>query len=80
MTTFTIRMPDDQADRLRAMAKHRGISVNKLMEELSTRALSEFDSETRFRLYASNANPQEALAVLEKLDKTFGIPPPGKTG
>ena len=33
MTTLTIRIPDDTAARLRDMAKHRGISLNKLMEE-----------------------------------------------
>ena len=75
MTTLTIRMPDDQADRLRSLARHRGISVNKLIEELSTRALAEFDSETRFRLYASRGNAADAMAVLEKLDHAFGTPP-----
>jgi hypothetical protein len=68
-------MPDDQANRLRSMARHRGISVNKLVEELSTRALAEFDTETRFRLYAAQANRQNAMAVLEKLDAAFGSPP-----
>ena len=46
MTTLTIRIPDDKAARLREMARHRGISLNKLMEEFSTAGLGEFD---RFR-------------------------------
>jgi len=53
MTTLTIRIPDDTAARLRDMAKHRGISLNKLMEEFSTTSLAEFDTETRFRLRAA---------------------------
>jgi len=37
-------------DKLKSLAKHKKISVNKLMDKLSTQALAEFDSEIRFRL------------------------------
>jgi len=36
MATLTIRLPDDKHTRLKELAQSRGISVNKLMEELST--------------------------------------------
>lgn len=36
MTTLSIRLPDDMAERLKDIAKVRGISLNKLMFELST--------------------------------------------
>ena len=49
MATLTIRIPDDKHSRLKALAQHRHVSVNKLVEELSTQALAEFDSEVRFR-------------------------------
>jgi len=75
MTTLILRMPDDQANRLKAMARHRGISVNKLIEELPNRALSEFDTETRFRAYAAKARPEQALQTLKKLDNRFGKHP-----
>jgi len=68
MTTLTIQIPDDTAARLRAMAKRRGISVNKLMEEFSTTGLAEFDAETRFRLRASTSTARRGLALLDKLD------------
>jgi len=68
MTTLTIRIPDDTAARLRDMAKHRGISLNKLMEEFSTTSLAEFDTETRFRLRAAKSSPGRGLAILDKLD------------
>lgn len=68
MTTLTIRIPDDTAARLRQLAKHRGISLNKLMEEFSTTSLAEFDTETRFRLRATRVSPKRGLALLEKLD------------
>ena len=40
MATLTIRLPDAHRDRLAAMAARRGLSLNKLMEELSVRALA----------------------------------------
>jgi predicted transcriptional regulator len=71
MTTLTIRIPDDTADRLRQLAKHRGISLNKLMEEFSAISLAEFDAETRFRLRAAKGAPNRGLALLAKLDRAF---------
>ena len=69
MATLTIRVPDAHRDRLAAMAAQRGVSVNKLMEELSTRALAEHDTEMRFRLRAARGNAERGLAVLDKLDR-----------
>jgi predicted transcriptional regulator len=71
MSTLTIRLPDDKYDRLKMLAKHRHISINKLMEELSTIALSEFDAETRFLIRASCGEPKKGLEVLNKLDVYF---------
>jgi predicted HicB family RNase H-like nuclease len=44
MATLTIRLPDDKHARLKDLALSRGISINKLIEELSTIALTEFDA------------------------------------
>ncbi|MGJ8629485.1 MAG: toxin-antitoxin system HicB family antitoxin [Glaciecola sp.] len=55
MSTLTIRLPDDKHERLKALAAHRKITMNRLIDELSTQALAEFDSETRFRLLASKS-------------------------
>lgn len=71
MATLTVRLPDDKHHRLKALAKHRQISVNKLIEELSTQALAEFDSETRFRVLAATGDIQKGLAMLDKLDQCF---------
>ena len=72
MATLTIRIPDDKKDRLTQLAKSRGISVNKLMEELSTIALAEFDAKTRFMAMAAKGNPQAGLDILAKLDEISG--------
>ncbi len=68
MATLTIRLPDDKHERLKEFAQSRGISVNKLVEELSTIALAEFDALTRFKAMAAIGDPQEGLRLLEKLD------------
>ena len=71
MATLTVRLPDDKHDRLKSLAKHKKISVNKLMEELSTQALTEFDSEIRFKTLALKGNKKRGLELLAKLDNAF---------
>jgi predicted HicB family RNase H-like nuclease len=53
MATLTVRIPDDKHLRLKELAESQGVSVNKLIEELSTVALVEFDTHTRFKLMAA---------------------------
>lgn len=71
MSTLTIRLPDEKHERLRQLAKHREISVNKLIEELATISLAEFDAESRFRVHAARGSARKGLAVLDKLDAAF---------
>jgi predicted transcriptional regulator len=40
MATLTIRLPDDKYNRLKELAQGKGISVNKLIEELSIVSLA----------------------------------------
>ena len=68
MSTLTIRMPDDTHARLRDLARARGVSINKLIEEMATATLSAHDAEVRFRLMAMRGNPKRALAILDRLD------------
>lgn len=68
MSTITLRLPDDKHERLRQLAKHRNLSLNKLLEELSTSALAEFDVETRFRARASVGSAARGLEILKRLD------------
>lgn len=68
MATLTIRLPDDKHERLKELASRRNMSVNKLIEELSTIALAEFDAETRFRALKSQGSVEAGLFLLDKLD------------
>ncbi len=67
MTTLTIRIPDAHRDRLAAMAAQRGLSLNKLMAEISMRALAEHDTEMRFRLRAARGDTTLGLELLDEL-------------
>jgi hypothetical protein len=68
---MTIRIPSDRHERLRQLAKYRGISVNKLVEEFSTIGLAQFDAELRFRSLAARGSTKRALAILDKVDAAF---------
>ena len=46
-------------------------SLNTLFEELSARALAEFEVETRFRARAAHGDPQAGLALLDGLERNF---------
>ncbi len=67
MSTLTIRLANDQHERLKALASARGTSLNKHFEELSARALAEFDAETRFR--PDRGSERRRLDVLDHLDR-----------
>ena len=69
MFTLTIRLRDDKHERLKALAKVRSISVNRLMDELVTVALLNYDARVRFETGAARGNPRRALALLDKLDR-----------
>lgn len=71
MSTLTIRLPDDKHARLRELAQRRSMSINKLMEELATISIAEFDAETRFRTLAARGSAEMGLALLDKLDAEF---------
>jgi predicted transcriptional regulator len=68
MSTLTIRLPDDTARRLKSLAKSRGLSTNKLVEELSAQALAAWDTENHFRALAATGNITRAMEILDRLD------------
>ncbi len=71
MSTLTIRIPEAKHARLRRLANSRGVSMNKLMDELATVALAQHDAEVRFRALAAKGSRKRGLQLLEKLDREF---------
>ena len=71
MAALTVRLPDDKHQRLKALAKSRGTPLNRLIDEMATQMLAEFDAETRFRIRAERGfgNSERGLALLKKAAK-----------
>jgi predicted transcriptional regulator len=69
MSVVTLRLPDDQHQRLKIMARARGLSLNKLLEQLSAQALTENDIELRYRRLAAAGSAKRGLDLLDKLDQ-----------
>ena len=72
MSVLTIHLPDAKHARLKELARARGVSTNKLMEELATIALAQQDAQTRFALRVSRGDVARGLAALDKLDSALG--------
>ncbi len=68
MTALTVRLPDEKYRRLKALAQSRGTPLNRLIDEMATLMLAEFDAETRFKLRA-NRGADHAGRGLELLEK-----------
>ncbi len=71
MSTITLRIPDAKHERLKQFAKERGVSLNKLFDELATVALAQHDAKIRFKFMASKGDIKKGLELLEKLDKSL---------
>ncbi|MBM5797437.1 MAG: toxin-antitoxin system HicB family antitoxin [Cyanobacteria bacterium K_Offshore_0m_m2_072] len=68
MTALTVRLPDDKHQRLKALAQSRGTTLNRLIDEMTTLMLAEYDAETRFLLRAARGagKEQRGLELLAK--------------
>ncbi|NYZ69600.1 toxin-antitoxin system HicB family antitoxin [Endozoicomonas sp. SM1973] len=65
MATITYRTTDQKRDKLAQMAKEQNVSVNKVLDELVTIALTERDSYLRFSARASRGDANKALEILQ---------------
>jgi hypothetical protein len=71
MRTLTIRISEDNHARLRNLAKAKGVSIDRLMDELVTVALAGYDSEIRFKAMAARGSKKTGLALLDRLDSSL---------
>ena len=69
MSVVTLRLPKDQHQRLKAMVQSRGVSLNKLFEQLSAQALTENDIELRYSRMAAIGSAERGLELLDQLDR-----------
>jgi len=68
MSALTVRLSDEKHQRLKALAKSRGTPLNRLIDEMTTIMLAEFDAETRFAVRAARGAGREerGLELLQK--------------
>jgi hypothetical protein len=71
MSTLTLRISSYKHNRLRSLAKAGGMTINRLMNELATSALTQHDTESGFRAIAQRGSPKRGLTLLNKLDHAF---------
>jgi len=69
MGVVTFRLPDDQHQRLKAMAQVRGVSLYKLFETLTAQASTENDTELRYRRLAASGSAKRGIELLDKLQQ-----------
>ena len=69
MSVVTLRLPEDKHARLRMIAKARGISINKLLDEMATIALAQHDAQVSFRASAARGKRVRGLSILDRLDR-----------
>ena len=80
MATMTIRIPDDTHTRVKDLARRRGMSVNRLIGELTVIAVTQHDAEARFRALVARGSAKGGLAVLDRLDRAFSGGGPDAAG
>ena len=68
MTALTLRLPSEKHLRLKQLAKKRGTTINRLLDEMTTLMLAEFDLETRYktRVERGKGKSERGLELLEK--------------
>ena len=65
MATITYRTTDEKKEKLAALASEQHISVNKVLDELVTIAITERDAFARFQARAFNGDADNALDILK---------------
>jgi hypothetical protein len=68
MSALIVRLPDEKHSRLRLLAKARKVSLTRLIDEMATVMLAEFDAETRFHMRAARGARirSQGMALLRK--------------
>jgi hypothetical protein len=71
MANLTLHIPDDKYQRLLALARSRGTTVDCMLDEMTTLMLAEFDAETCFQVRAACGAGElsRGLALLDKAAK-----------
>jgi HicB family len=71
MSSLTIRLSKATHERLKDMALSKGVSMNKLFEEWTTKALVQQEALASYELSKSRGDRVRGLQLLDQLDAHF---------
>ena len=71
MATLTVQLPDEKHSRLLRLARARHMTVDQLLEEVSSSVLADSDAQARFMARAKRGSAAVGVKILDKLDKAF---------
>jgi hypothetical protein len=74
MSVVTLRISEAKHECLRQLAASRHTSVNRLLDELATIALTQHDLRVQFEAAAATGQPARGLELLDKLDLYYCSP------
>ncbi|MBK7462308.1 MAG: class I SAM-dependent DNA methyltransferase [Betaproteobacteria bacterium] len=80
MTALTVRLPDEKHRRLKALAKSRGTPLNRLIDEMTTLMLTEFDAETRFQIVGGSGQRPKSPKSASNGAAPYALTPPPPPG
>lgn len=71
MTAITLRIDEEKHHRLKQMAKQKGITLNRLIDEMTSLMLSEFDLKIRYktRFLRGQGKVERGLDLLKKAEQ-----------
>jgi hypothetical protein len=71
MSSLTIRLSKATYERLKDLALSKGVSMNKLFEEWTTKALVQQEALASYELSKSRGDRERGLQLLDQLDAHF---------
>ncbi len=68
MTAITLRIDEEKHHRLKQMAKQRGVTLNRLLDDMTSLMLTEFDLKVRYetRFLRGQGKTERGLELLQK--------------
>ena len=71
MATLTVQLPDEKHSRLLRLARARRVTVDQLLDEVSSAVLADADAQARFIARANRGSAAEGVKILDEFDKAF---------
>ena len=72
MATITFRVTDQKADKLKKLAEKMDVSVNKLLDEITTSAIAYNDARLDFEMRAARGDRHRGLEILDMIEHHVG--------